>query len=194
MVGHMRADSGATRARIVAAARTEFAAYGLAGARVDRISANASASKERLYAYFGDKESLFAAAVADGFARFVSTVPFTVDDLGQFAVRVYRHLYSEPEEHRILLWAQLQHASGLRADDAIGGVLDARAAEVAQAQRKGALNADVAAEDLMTLIFGIVSAWLTTPGQVGITSDAELDRRCDVIESAVGRLCEVRKD
>ncbi len=190
----MRADAGATRARIVAAARTEFAAYGLAGARVDRISANASASKERLYAYFGDKESLFAAAVADGFARFADAVPFTVDDLGQFAARVYRHLCSEPEEHRILLWAQLQQASCLQGDDTIGGVLDARAAEVAQAQRNGTLNADVAAEDLMTLLFGIVSAWLTTPGQMAVSSDAELDRRCRVIESAVRRLCEVRTD
>jgi AcrR family transcriptional regulator len=57
----MRAAGEATRERIPAAAKEEFARYGFAGARISRISAEAKASKERLYAYFPSKESLFAA-------------------------------------------------------------------------------------------------------------------------------------
>ena len=52
------------RDEILTAARAEFAQYGLAGARIDRIARSASASKERLYAHFGDKETLFRDVVA----------------------------------------------------------------------------------------------------------------------------------
>src|SRR5262249_15209214 len=57
----MRASGEATRQRILEAAKREFAQYGLSGARINRIAANAHASKERLYAYFPSKEALFAA-------------------------------------------------------------------------------------------------------------------------------------
>ena len=53
-------DPEATRARIFAAATEEFAAYGIAGARIDRIAQNARANKQLIYAYFGDKAELFA--------------------------------------------------------------------------------------------------------------------------------------
>ena len=53
------ARANATRARILAAAIAEFAAHGLAGARVDDIAARAHANKRMLYAYFGGKEELW---------------------------------------------------------------------------------------------------------------------------------------
>jgi len=56
-------DAGASRARILDAATAEFAAYGLGGARVDRIAASAGANKRMLYYYFGNKESLFRAVL-----------------------------------------------------------------------------------------------------------------------------------
>ncbi|MCR9085948.1 MAG: TetR family transcriptional regulator [Rhodobacteraceae bacterium] len=52
-------DAEATRARILAAAKSEFARLGLAGARVDVIAAKAEANKRMIYHYFGSKESLF---------------------------------------------------------------------------------------------------------------------------------------
>src|SRR5699024_9716263 len=48
-----------TRALLLKAARTEFAAHGIAGARVDRIAERAGVNKQRIYANFGDKERLF---------------------------------------------------------------------------------------------------------------------------------------
>ena len=55
--------AAATRARILDAALAEFAAHGLAGARVDEIAARAGANKRMLYAYFGAKEDLWLAAL-----------------------------------------------------------------------------------------------------------------------------------
>jgi len=58
-----------TRAAILASALEEFARYGLGGARVDRIATRAGANKRMLYYYFGDKESLFLAALEDRYAH-----------------------------------------------------------------------------------------------------------------------------
>ena len=62
-------DPDRTRARILDAARAEFAAHGLGGARVDRIAANADANKRMLYYYFGNKDDLFAAVLEGAYAH-----------------------------------------------------------------------------------------------------------------------------
>src|ERR1700754_2070726 len=55
------------RLRILAAAKNEFAAYGLAGARVDRIAAEAGANKRMLYYHVGNKEDLYLAALEEAY-------------------------------------------------------------------------------------------------------------------------------
>jgi AcrR family transcriptional regulator len=62
-------DADRTRAAILDAATTEFARYGLGGARVDRISTAAGANKRMLYYYFGDKEGLFLAVLETAYAE-----------------------------------------------------------------------------------------------------------------------------
>ena len=52
-----------TRSRILAAAVTEFAALGQAGARVDAIARRAGTNKRMLYHYFADKEGLYRAVL-----------------------------------------------------------------------------------------------------------------------------------
>jgi AcrR family transcriptional regulator len=56
-------DAEATKARILAAAKREFAKNGLAGARVDQIADKAKANKRMIYHYFGSKEELFQTVV-----------------------------------------------------------------------------------------------------------------------------------
>ena len=62
-------DPEQTRARILAAAKAEFARAGLGGARVDRIAALAGANKRMLYYYFGNKEALFLAVLESRYAH-----------------------------------------------------------------------------------------------------------------------------
>ena len=60
-----RRDPERTRARILDAAKAEFAERGLGGARVDRIASLAGANKRMLYHYFGAKQDLFLAVLED---------------------------------------------------------------------------------------------------------------------------------
>lgn len=60
-------DAERSRADILAAALQEFAAYGLGGARVERIAERAGLNKRLLYYYFGDKEALFRAVLEEAY-------------------------------------------------------------------------------------------------------------------------------
>ena len=60
-------DSEATRRRILGAAKAEFAAHGLGGARVDEIAERAEANKRMIYHYFGSKEDLFQAVIEEAY-------------------------------------------------------------------------------------------------------------------------------
>jgi TetR/AcrR family transcriptional regulator len=57
-------NSVETSEAILDAATAEFAAKGLAGARVERIAARAGVNKQLLYRYFTDKRGLFDAVLA----------------------------------------------------------------------------------------------------------------------------------
>lgn len=62
-------DSDATKARIIAAARKEFAELGFGGARVDEIAAKANANKRMIYHYYGSKEALFQIVIETEYER-----------------------------------------------------------------------------------------------------------------------------
>ncbi|MBZ7926629.1 TetR family transcriptional regulator [Ensifer sp. 2YAB10] len=60
-------DAEATKARILEAAKKEFAKNGLGGARVDVIAEKASANKRMIYHYFESKERLFQTVLEDAY-------------------------------------------------------------------------------------------------------------------------------
>ena len=64
----LSARAAATRQRILDAALAEFAAHGLAGARVDEIAARSGANKRMLYAHFGSKEELWLVVLERAYA------------------------------------------------------------------------------------------------------------------------------
>ncbi|WP_040806108.1 TetR/AcrR family transcriptional regulator [Nocardia concava] len=103
----MAYDSAATRERILTAATTEFAAYGVAGARVDRIAASAQANKRAIYDYFGDKQALFAAVLERLMGELAQDVP-PGGDLGEYAGRLFDYHRAHPEALRLLLWEALE--------------------------------------------------------------------------------------
>lgn len=60
-------DAEATKARILDAAKKEFAKNGLGGGRVDDIAEKAKANKRMIYHYFGSKEGLFQTVLENAY-------------------------------------------------------------------------------------------------------------------------------
>ncbi|MCC3292185.1 TetR/AcrR family transcriptional regulator [Arthrobacter sp. zg-Y1110] len=171
----MRTDGEATRARILAAARKEFAQYGLAGARVDRIAEEARASKERLYAYFGGKSALFAAVLATNLQETTDQVPRDALDLPGFVGALYDHAVEHPEHLRMLDWARLEGAPEVLAPCSRPGP---SSADIAAAQAQGIIDPAWDPDDLMTLLFSLATAWAQSPELLytGRTEDSEAAR------------------
>ncbi|MET9362249.1 TetR family transcriptional regulator [Streptomyces sp. NPDC006632] len=104
----MAYDSKATKERILAAAAAEFAQYGVAGARVDRIAAEAKANKRAIYEYFGDKNKLFADVLEHLMADLAQAVPPGDEDLPAYAERLFDYHRAHPEALRLLMWEALE--------------------------------------------------------------------------------------
>jgi AcrR family transcriptional regulator len=71
-------DPERTKADIIAVATQEFASEGYSGARVDAIAARTRTSKRMIYYYFGGKEQLYLAVLAEAY-RSIRSLEDTLD-------------------------------------------------------------------------------------------------------------------
>lgn len=173
-------DAAETRQRILAAATAEFAEYGIAGARVDRIAATTPINKSQIYSYFGSKDKLFDAVFAARVATGVASTRLDADDLPGYAVGLYDTYLHDPHLVRLLAWARLERtpAGPLFAHVPNRDVEAFAAIEYAQA--RGVLVDDVAAEDLWSMIIALATTWAQSAVVYTATADeaeAEHDRR-----------------
>lgn len=174
------------RSEILAAARAEFAQYGLAGSRIDRIARAASASKERLYAHFGDKETLFREVVAVDGAEFFSAVQVRPDAVAEFVGDIFDLAQTHPEHFRMIRWAHLE-GFPLDLPDVDGGHPPATAlATIEQAQLDGFVDAVWEPQQLLVLMFGIGLSWAHWPDPAAAASDPATvaTRRAAAVEAA----------
>ena len=175
------------RDTILDAARSEFAQYGLAGARIDRIAKAAEASKERLYAHFRDKEALFRSVVATDAAEFFAAVTLRPDAIPEFVGDIYDLACRRPEHLRMMTWANLEgFALGPPPIEDPESVLarDIRTIEAAQAA--GHVDASWQPMDLLVLLFGVALARAQSPHPDAVTADPAIiaARRAAAIEAA----------
>ena len=82
-------DAQATKARILRAAVAEFAEHGHAGGRVERIAREAGTNIRMIYAYFGNKDGLFDAALTSAIQSMAARVPPRPDDLPAWAGELF---------------------------------------------------------------------------------------------------------
>lgn len=147
-----------TRALLLRAAREEFAAHGIAGARVDRIAERAGVNKQRIYAHFGDKEQLFRHVVGDALDELSRAVTLTDDaDPGEYVARVFDYHRARPELLRLFLWEALHYGdSPLPGEEERARLYDAKTASLSEALGGGVPEAEVRLI-LLTLIG--MAAW-----------------------------------
>jgi AcrR family transcriptional regulator len=174
------------RGEILAAARAEFAQYGLAGARIDRIARAASASKERLYAHFGDKETLFRDVVATDGAEFFHAVELRSEAVPEFVGGVFDLAQRRPEHLRMITWAQLE-GFPLDKPEFDGEHPPEKAlAALEQAQADGHVDPSWDPQQLLVLLFAVGLAWAHWPDPAAVTTDAKVvaRRRAAAVDAA----------
>jgi TetR/AcrR family transcriptional regulator len=92
-----------TRDKILSAARSEFAAYGMEGARVDRIARRARVNKAMIYYHFNSKKALYQHVLDDiaqnVFGRLYEELPPDPDleTVLRLVARNYRKLLTDRE-------------------------------------------------------------------------------------------------
>ncbi|WP_435858328.1 TetR family transcriptional regulator [Streptomyces sparsogenes] len=187
-------DAEATKARIFAAATAEFAAHGIAGARIDRIAREAKANKQLIYAYFGDKAELFRQVVQHAMLDLAAAVPPDPEDPGGYLDRLMAYHAAHPQLLRLMLWEGLEYGNGgseVQREEERRAYYAAKAAAFAAAQERGAIDRYLPPQHLVFIISAL-AGWPFAVSQfrrllVGETEE-DAARLSESLHAAVRRL------
>ena len=150
----MQRDAEATRKRLIAAGRAEFAAYGITGARVDRIAASAQSNKAQIHHYFTNKAGLFDAVWSDLVRQIVDGLPLDVADLPGLAVMLCDTYAEHPELPRLITWQRLERGEATPNEIATGDSRK-RVKLIAQALADGTIASRFPADALFAGVDGL---------------------------------------
>ncbi|GAA1941639.1 TetR family transcriptional regulator [Amycolatopsis minnesotensis] len=183
----MARDAQETRRKLLEAATAEFSAYGIAGARVDRIAANAGCNKAMIYSYFGNKDQLFDAVFDAIVIGTVTEVPIDPADLPGYAGKLFDRYHEHPESLRLATWYALERGGREEPPAMVAKATVRKVAAIRDAQENGSLPSRFGAEELLTLVIH-----LSTTGSFELSApkrdDALMARRRESIVAAVARL------
>lgn len=182
-------DAEATRRRLLDAATREFAAYGIAGSRVDRIATDARSNKAQIYHYFGSKDGLFD-AVFDAMCReTVDAVPIDPDDLPEYAGRLHDSYVERPWVQRLATWYRLERAGSAALLPVVVDSNTAKVRAIAAAQEAGRLPTRFSAPELLGLVLHLSGFWSANiPEYEVVVADGSAAHRREVVVAAVAAL------
>ena len=184
-------DAEATRRRLLDAAAAEFAASGIAGARVDRIAEAARSNKAQIYHYFDSKDGLFQAVFDRIVDATLKDTPIDPTNLPEYAGRLFDRYQKDPQVQRLATWYRLERPDG---DDPIEAIVAGNAAKVraiADAQRAGLLSTRFEPAILLALVLHLSGIWSSmTPEYTGLVKRVSAAKRRQVIVDAVSALLE----
>jgi AcrR family transcriptional regulator len=178
-------NAEATRERILDAALAEFSAYGVAGARVDRIAKTAGCNKNLIYIYFVNKEMLFTTVLQRHLSRVYEDLPFTPEDLPGFAGRVFDFAVDHPDVLRLLAWSTLEQST--EAPPTRAATHDSKVEAIAAEQQAGRMTTRFSAAFLMTTVMALATSWSPAfPHGAALHPGAKLDNeklRASVVQA-----------
>ncbi|GAA1912949.1 TetR family transcriptional regulator [Streptomyces durmitorensis] len=152
-------DSEAAKARLLQAATDEFAAHGISGARIDRIGAAAEVNKAQIYTYFGNKDQLFDIVMDTHVARILDEVPFAPEDLPGYSGRLFDFLIANPHQLRLATWNRLERTGRGPGPAQLAASMEQKTEKITRAQADGLVPTTFTAEDLLTFVLALASAW-----------------------------------
>ncbi|GLX96353.1 TetR family transcriptional regulator [Herbidospora sp. NBRC 101105] len=184
----MPGKADATRQRLLDAALEEFAEYGIAGARVDRVAALAGTNKAQIYHYFGSKDQLFDAVFNRIVEGIVRETPIDAHDLPGYAAALARGYEAHPQVMRLATWQRLERADDPPVPLAVQSMTH-KAEAIAKAQAEGVLPADFPPGVLLSLVLHLASVWTAvSPESAALVDSTTPDERARYVEDAVRRL------
>jgi AcrR family transcriptional regulator len=165
-------DADRSQSTILAAARDEFAEFGLGGARMDRIAERAGLNKRLIYYYFEDKDKLFQSVLEQAYRdireqemqlRLTELEPAAaVRRLIEFTWDYY---LAHPEFLTLLNSANLHRARHLaeskRARELNSPVIETLAAVLERGRREGIFRGGVDPVQLYVSIAGLAYFYLS---------------------------------
>lgn len=170
--GERQRDAERTKAKIVTAAITEFAAKGYAAARVSEIAARAGVNKQLISYYFGGKEGLYLEVNRswDTESRPLAApgLPLT-----EVVAGFVRHSGQNRDYGRIMVWENL--SEDFPDDPNQREFFQARVAEMRRRQDEGEIPADIDPDCLLLALMAAASASLTLPRVAKMISGEDPD-------------------
>ncbi|MET9252732.1 TetR family transcriptional regulator [Streptomyces sp. NPDC003717] len=185
----LTARGAATYQRILDAATVEFARYGIAGARVERIVTAARTNKAQLYAYFGSKEKLFDAIFFEFLESITNVVAIDAGDLADWAVRLYDEYLRRPDLIRLATWARLERRPAGHLVEEHQRLDDPKLRAIAEAQAAGRVRAGEPF-DVMAMVIAMSMAWSPVSNVYAATADEPAEtheRRRALLRESVRR-------
>lgn len=163
--GRARRGVPGTRERLFAAAATEFAARGFAGANVDRIAHAARVNKAMLYYHFKSKAGLYGEilrdmfqAVADRLAATTSPAADPADRIRAMVAAIAREAEARP--HFPAIWLREIAEGGVHVDKTTMAIVAGILQLVAGAVKDGAASKRFAPANPLLVQLGIVGPLL----------------------------------
>jgi AcrR family transcriptional regulator len=181
-------DARATRQRLIDAARAEFAEFGIAGGRVDRIARNAESNKAQIYHYYGSKDGMFDAVWEAIVTQIVDEAPIDVEDLPGYAARLAEGYATHPDLTRIITWQRLERSDDPPHAFAVKST-KSKVDAIAAAQAQGVVPDHFDASVLLALILHIAALWgMSSPDVLAVVDLNDHDRPSHTVKEAVARL------
>jgi AcrR family transcriptional regulator len=166
-------DTEQTKSRLLNAAGDEFATFGFAGARIDRIAVRAGVNKERIYPYFGNKAGLFEAVISHQMEKGLDEVPLTglgPEAVARFAGDYFDASVRNPKLARLTAW------EGLERSEPVGAEQRAIRADLKSAAIENAVPGidRQTAQNLLLTIVSLAHGW-SAGRNVGLTVTGDPD-------------------
>jgi AcrR family transcriptional regulator len=190
--GAMARDPEDKHRRLLEAGLAEFAEFGIAGARMDRLGRRAGCSVGLVYTYFGSKVGLFEAILDQVVATAVATTPIDVSDLGEYAGKLYDSHHKNPDIARVVAWDRLENTR-TEPHPAVVAATQNKIAAIADAQANGLLTNRYDARQLLLIVQGMALIWGVLPDDVTnqVADPEDHKRRRQTIVDAVRQLVSV---
>lgn len=170
---------GRRRDAILAAARSEFARHGFAGARIERIAGAADVSKQLIFHYFHSKEDLYSAAISAVFASWQPAPDSGArpsELLRQVTAHLVQWLSDNPGAARAIAEAERVADGTVPHAEVKGWLEDAKGAvrsAVESGQRQGYFRDDVDPQAVAEIVASSAVGHVMTAALEGDTSPAE---------------------